>query len=189
MLFEIDNKIVSTEIFTKKFVCDLNACKGACCVEGDGGAPMTAQEIENISTHLDKLKPYMREEGLEAIAENGIFYTDKDGDPVTTLVNNKECAFVFFDEENKAKCSIEHAYNKGEIDFNKPLSCHLYPIRTKKIGEYTAINYEEWYICKAACACGEKLNVPVYKFLKGPLTRAFGADFFNELVAIEKELI
>ena len=188
MLFEIDNKIVSTEIFSKKFVCDLNACKGACCVAGDGGAPLVATEIENISTHFSKITPYMRAEGLAAIEENGIHYVDKDGDPVTTLVNNQECAFVFFDEENKAKCSIEHAYNKGEIDFNKPLSCHLYPIRTKKIGEYTAINYEEWDICKAACACGEKLNVPVYKFLKGPLVRAFGEDFYKELSAIEKEL-
>jgi hypothetical protein len=188
MLFEIDDKIISTEIFTKKFVCDLNACKGACCVVGDGGAPLVATEIENISTHFSKITPYMRAEGLVAIEENGIHYVDKDGDPVTTLVNNQECAFVFFDEENIAKCSIEHAYNKGEIDFNKPLSCHLYPIRTKKIGEYIAVNYEEWDICKAACACGEKLNVPVYKFLKGPLIRAFGADFFDELVAIEKEL-
>jgi len=189
MLFEIENKIVSTEIFSKKFVCDLNACKGACCVEGDGGAPLESVEIENISSNLSKIQPYMRPEGLSAIEENGIHYIDKDGDPVTTLVNNKECAFVFFDEESKAKCSIEHAFNKGEIDFNKPLSCHLYPIRTKKIGEYIAVNYEEWDICKAACACGEKLNVPVYRFLKAPLIRAFGESFYTELSAIEKELM
>jgi len=188
MLFEIDNKIISTEIFNKKFVCDLNACKGACCVEGDGGAPLETSEIENISKDYDKIKKYMRPEGIDEIEKNGIHYTDKDGDPVTTLVNNKECAFVFFDESNKAKCSIEHAYNQKEIDFNKPLSCHLYPIRTKKIGELTALNYEHWDICEPACVCGEKLNVPVYKFLKNPLIRAFGEEFYTELENIEREI-
>ena len=187
MLFELDDKIVSTEIFSRKFVCDLNACKGACCIEGDGGAPLELDEIENIQTHLETVKKYMRAEGIEAINTNGIHYKDSDGDAVTTLVNNQECAFVFFDEKNIAKCSIEHAYKNGDINFNKPLSCHLYPIRIKKFNDYSAINYETWDICKPACSCGEKLDVPVYRFLKEPLVRAFGEDFFNALTEIEKE--
>ncbi len=187
MLFELENKIVSTEIFSRKFVCDLKACKGACCIEGDGGAPLEIDEIENIQTNLETIKKYMRPEGIQTVETNGIQYKDADGDAVTTLINNKECAFVFFDENNSAKCSIEHAFKKGEIDFNKPLSCHLYPIRIKKFNDYSAINFESWDICKPACSCGEQLNIPVYKFLKEPLIRAFGEDFFFELTEIEKE--
>jgi hypothetical protein len=188
MLVEIQDKIVSTQIFERQFVCDLTACKGACCIEGNGGAPVTKEEVDIIEASLDKVLPYMRPEGIAAIEAQGVVYEDEDFEPATTLVNGKECAFVYFDQTNTAKCAIEKAHREGQIDFIKPISCHLYPIRTKQFNEYTALNYEKWDICEPACACGEKLDVPVYKFLKEPLIRAFGPDFYKELEIVSREL-
>ncbi len=188
MLVEIEDKIVSTQIFERQFVCDLSACKGACCIEGNGGAPVTKEEVEIIEAHLDKILPFMRPEGIEAIEAQGVVYEDEDFEPATTLVKGKECAFVYFDQTNTAKCAIEKAHREGQIDFIKPISCHLYPIRTKKFDQYTALNYEKWDICEPACACGEQLDVPVYKFLKEPLIRAFGQDFYKELEIVSREL-
>jgi hypothetical protein len=188
MLVEIQDKIVSTQIFERQFVCDLSACKGACCIEGNGGAPVTKEEVDIIEANLDKILPYMRSEGIAAIEAQGVVYEDEDFEPATTLVNDKECAFVYFDQTNTAKCAIEKAHREGQIDFIKPISCHLYPIRTKQFNEYTALNYEKWDICEPACACGEKLDVPVYKFLKEPLIRAFGPEFYKELEIVSREL-
>jgi hypothetical protein len=188
MLVEIQDKIVSTQIFERQFVCDLTACKGACCIEGNGGAPVTKEEVDIIEASLDKVLPYMRPEGIAAIQAQGVVYEDEDFEPATTLVNGKECAFVYFDQTNTAKCAIEKAHREGQIDFIKPISCHLYPIRTKQFNEYTALNYEKWDICEPACACGEKLDVPVYKFLKEPLIRAFGPEFYKELEIVSREL-
>ncbi|MEN9291824.1 MAG: hypothetical protein RLZZ357_1668 [Bacteroidota bacterium] len=188
MLIEINDKIISTQIFERQFVCDLNACKGACCIEGDGGAPVTEEEVQIIRENLDKIKPYMRPEGIEAVEAQGVVYQDEDFEPATTLVNGKECAFVYFDQSKTAKCAIEKAQREGKIDFIKPISCHLYPIRTKQFSEYTALNYEKWDICEPACVCGEKLDVPVYKFLKEPLVRAYGTAFFEELEKVALEL-
>ncbi len=188
MLVEIEDKIVSTQIFERQFVCDLTACKGACCIEGDGGAPVTPEEVQIIEKHLDQILPFMRPEGIAAVKEQGVVYLDNDLEPATTLVNGAECAFVFFDNTGIAKCAIEKAQREGIIDFPKPISCHLYPIRTKKFQDYTALNYEKWDICEPACACGEKLEVPVYKFLKEPLQRAFGAPFYQELEKVAREL-
>ena len=188
MLVEIEDKIISTQIFERQFVCDLSACKGACCIEGNGGAPVTKEEVAIIEAHLDKILPFMRPEGIEAIEAQCVVYEDDDLEPATTLVKGKECAFVYFDQTNTAKCAIEKAHREGQIDFIKPISCHLYPIRTKKFDQYTALNYEKWDICAPACACGEKLNVPVFKFLKEPLIRAFGPDFYKELEVVSREL-
>jgi len=188
MLVEIEDKIVSTQIFERQFVCDLNACKGACCIEGDAGAPVTAEEVQIIESQLDQIRPFMRPEGIAAIETQGVAYLDNNLEPATTLVNGAECAFVFIDCAGIAKCSIEQAQREGSIDFPKPISCHLYPIRTKQFHDYTAINYEKWDICEPACACGEKLEVPVYKFLKEPLKRAFGEDFYQELEKVALEL-
>jgi hypothetical protein len=187
MLIELDDKIISTQIFDKKFVCDLNSCKGACCVEGDAGAPLTWEEVEIIQENLEKIKPFMRQEGIEIIAKSDVFYLDEEDQPVTSLVNQKECVFVQF-ENGIAKCSIEQAHKEGSLSFKKPISCHLYPIRLKKFNDYTAMNYEEWDVCKPACSCGEQLNVPVFKFLKEPLIRAFGEEFYSELEQVSKEI-
>lgn len=188
MLVEIDDKIVSTQIFERKFVCDLNACKGACCIEGDAGAPLTLEEISILEDSLEEIKPYMRDEGVKAVEKTGVFYMDQDNEAGTTLVNDGECAFVFFDEKGITKCAVEAAFLDGKTDFKKPISCHLYPIRVKQISDFTAINYDKWSICEPACACGEALNVPVFRFLKEPIIRAFGLDFFKELEIVENEL-
>lgn len=188
MLVEIGDKVVSTQIFERKFVCDLNACKGACCIEGDAGAPLTEEEVGILEDNLDAIKPYMREEGLKAIDEQGVFYMDQDNEPVTTLVNEAECAFVFFDDKGITKCSIEQAHMDGKLDFKKPISCHLYPIRVKQFNEFKALNYDTWSICSDACTLGEKLGVPVYQFLKEPIIRAFGDGFYTELEIVDKEI-
>jgi hypothetical protein len=188
MLVEIGDKIVSTQIFERKFVCDLNACKGACCIEGDAGAPLTLEEIDILEEDLEAIKPYMRKEGIDAVEKTGVFYMDQDNEAGTTLVNEKECAFVFFDNNGITKCAIEQAHKEGKTDFKKPISCHLYPIRVKQFNDFTALNYDKWDICSPACACGESLNVPVYKFLKEPLIRAFGEEFFKELEVVNEEI-
>jgi hypothetical protein len=187
-IIEIDDKLISAEVFEKKFVCDLNACKGVCCIEGDEGAPLTMEEVSILENDLDEIKPYMRDVGIAAVDEKGVFYIDQDNEPVTTLVNGAECAFVNFDENGIAKCAIEQAHKDGKTDFKKPISCHLYPIRVAKLREHEAINYSEWNICKPACACGDELNVSIFRFLKEPLIRRFGIEFFQELEKVETAL-
>ena len=187
-MIEIGNKLISLDVFEKRFVCDLSACKGACCVEGDNGAPLEEEEIDLIEEALEQVKPYMRKEGIEAVEKTGVFYMDQENEPVTTLVNNAECAFVFFDNNGITKCAIEQAYNDDKIDFKKPISCHLYPIRVAKLRTYVALNYNYWNICKDACKLGNELDVKVYKFLKEPIIRKWGEEFYNELEQVDKEL-
>jgi hypothetical protein len=189
MIIEIGNKLVSADLLEKRFVCDLNACKGACCVEGDAGAPLKMSEISMLESILDDVKPYMTDEGLKAVEKSGVFYMDADNDPVTTLMEGGACAFTSFDADGTAKCGIEQAYYDKKIKWKKPLSCELFPIRVKEYRKFTAVNYEEIDICKPACVCGDQLNVPVYRFLKTPIIRAFGEAFFNELVEAEKALV
>jgi hypothetical protein len=187
-MIELDGKLISLDVFEKKFVCDLNACKGACCVQGDAGAPLTEEEASILDDIYEDVKPYLRPEGIAAIEQQGKYYIDWDNEPVTTLVNNKECAYAIFDEKGTALCGIEKAYNEGKVSFKKPISCHLYPIRVDKLSEYEAVNYNEWNICKPACACGEQLNVKVYRFLKEAIIRKWGKAFYDELEIIDKEL-
>lgn len=187
-MIAIQNTIVSDDLLDKKFVCDLNACKGECCVAGESGAPLEQDELPILLEILDKVKPYMNKKGTKAIEKNGPYVLDSDGDYTTTLVGSEgECAFVVFDENKIAKCAIEQAYNDGVIDWKKPISCHLYPIRITSYKTYDALNYHKWSVCKPACECGAKLDVPVYQFLKGPLIRKYGEDWFNELQQIDSE--
>ena len=188
MLVEIGNKIVSTDIFSEQFTCDLNKCKGACCVKGNGGAPLNEKELDKIQNNIEKIKPYMSKSGIETVNREGVYYLDEEDTPATKLIDKKECCFVYFDEDEIAKCSIETAYKAGDINFNKPESCHLYPIRIKEFNEFTAINYETWDICSPACSLGKSLKVPVYQFLKEPIIRVFGSPFFEELTKVDQEL-
>ena len=181
-MIQVDDKIISFDFFEKKFVCDLSTCKGACCVEGDAGAPLTNKELDVLPYIYDQVKPYMRTEGIVEIEKQGFFVVDGDGDNTTPLVNNKECAFVVFDENEMARCTIEQAYNDGKIDFKKPISCHLFPIRIKEYRDFDAVNYEAINICKPACDCGEQLQVPVYSFLKEPLIRLYGEEWYGKLI-------
>ncbi|MFK8037427.1 MAG: DUF3109 family protein [Crocinitomicaceae bacterium] len=187
-MIEIEGKLVSQDIFDKHFVCNLSACKGACCVEGDDGAPLTTEEVDLIEEHLDEIKPYMTEKGIEVVDEKGVFYMDRVNEPVTSLVNGKDCAFVTLDEQGITKCGIEQAYREDKIPFNKPVSCHLYPIRVTKYTKFESLNYDRWPICKPACALGEELKIPVFKFLKEPLIRKYGAEFYQEMEKVSAEL-
>ena len=187
-MIQVDDKIISFDVFEKRFVCDLSACKGACCVEGDAGAPLTDKELDILPYIYNEVKPYMRTEGIAEIEKQGFFVVDADGDNTTPLVNNKECAFVVFDENQMAKCTIEQAYNDGKIDFKKPISCHLFPIRIKEYCDFDAVNYEAINICKPACDCGEQLQIPVYSFLKEPLIRLYGEDWYGKLTEAAKLL-
>lgn len=181
-MIDIDGKLISEELFTRKFVCDLAACKGACCVEGDAGAPLEDDELSILDDIYHDVKPYMRKEGIEVVEREGKYTKDSfDGAWVTPLVNNAECAYVTFDDNGTAKCAIEQAYNDKIIDFKKPITCHLYPIRVSKLRAGEALNYNEWNICKPACSCGDQLNVKVYQFLKEPISRKYGAEFFEQL--------
>lgn len=187
-MIELDGKLISLDVFEKKFVCDLTACKGACCVKGDAGAPLTEEEASILEDIYEDVKPYLRPEGIAAIEKVGKFYIDWDNEPVTTLVNGNECAYAIFDDNNTALCGIEKAYNDGKVNFKKPISCHLYPIRVAKLTEYEALNYNEWNICKPACECGNKLDIKVFRFLKEPIIRKWGEEFYNDLEKIDAEL-
>lgn len=189
-MISIGKTLISQDLIDKKFVCDLNACKGACCVAGDSGAPLDKDELEILESVVEKVKPFMVKKGIKAIEKNGAWVKDSDGDYTTTLVSEgAECAFVYFDENKTAKCAIEKAHAEGFIDWQKPISCHLYPVRITKHRNYDAVNYSKWDICKPACECGAKLDVPVYKFLKAPLIRKYGKDWYKQLEQSAKLLM
>jgi len=178
----IGQTLVSEELLEEQFVCDLNACKGACCIEGESGAPLEQDELLKLEDSLEAARPYMRPEGIAVVDAEGPYTVDDDGDFVTSLVGKHgECAFVTFDEKGIAKCSLEQAYNDGRTSWKKPISCHLYPVRLAQLKEYVAVNYHRWQVCEPACACGKSLKVPVYKFLKEPLIRRFGEAWYSEL--------
>ena len=186
-MIQVEDKIISLEIFEKHFVCDLNACKGSCCVEGDSGAPLLEEEEKILNEIYEKVKPYMKKEGINEIENQGVAVYDSEGDLTTTLVNGKECAFVV--KKNGINlCSIEKSFLEGKTDFKKPISCHLFPIRIKEYRDFDAVNYEEIKICKPACECGSKLEVPVYIFLKEPLIRKYGEIFYKELLQMASSL-
>lgn len=184
-----DGVLFSEELFERKFVCDLAACKGACCVEGESGAPLTQEEAQRIEELLSQILPYLNDQGRRTIEERGVSEVDLDGELVTTIVGGvAECAFTVFEEDGTAKCGIERAWSDGAIEFRKPASCHLYPIRVSKMsGGGVALNYHHWPICAPACSCGKKLNVPAYRFLKEAIEAQFGADFYQKLVLIHEE--
>lgn len=187
-MIQIEDKLISEEIFSEKFVCDLTRCKGACCVEGDAGAPLDKEETEILDALYPKIKPYLRKEGVQAIEEQGTWTVDPmDGDFVTPLVNGSECAYVIFDEKGITKCGIEKAYEDGVVDYHKPISCHLYPIRVTEYTDFSALNYHEWPICAPACDLGKELSVPVYRFLKSPLIRKYGENFYETLTEAAQE--
>lgn len=179
-MIEIDKKLISLDVVEKKFVCDVSKCQGMCCVHGDSGAPLEAREAEILDDIYPVIKKYLRKEGIKAIRGQGRHVIDSDGDIVTPLVNNKECAYVLF-ENGIGKCGIEKAYEDGKTDFQKPVSCHLYPIRIKKHETFESINYDKWEICKPAELLGQKQNIPVYIFVKNALIRKYGKDFYKKL--------
>ncbi len=185
-MFQLGKTIVSEEVIKKDFVCNLSACKGACCIDGDAGAPLDKDEVEILEAIYPKVKPFLREEGIKAIEEQGTYITTEEGELETPLINNADCAYVIFDENEVAMCGIEEAYNQGEVNWKKPVSCHLYPVRVSDYTEFSAVNYHRWQICDDACELGNELGVPVYKFVKEALIRKFGEDWYMELEKVAK---
>jgi len=177
----LQNTLISEDVIDRKFICDIERCKGACCIEGDQGAPVEKDEVELIKSQLTGIAKHLSEEGQAWIDEHGFVEEDKDGDLVTTCLPDGKCCFVTEDQNGKLACSIEQAYYAGDSTFLKPISCHLYPIRISKYVEYHAVNYHQWDICSDACALGNKVGVRVYEFLEAALIRKFGADWYSEL--------
>jgi hypothetical protein len=184
----IDNVLISDDVIEAKFVCDLHKCKGGCCEDGDAGAPLEKEEKKIIDENFDAIKPYLTHEGLEAIQRQGKYVYDREFGWVTPTVHGQICAYGFRDQHGIIKCGIEQAYYDGKLNWKKPISCHLYPIKITKSKEYVNVNYEpREVLCKPGCALGKKLKLPVYQFLKDALVRKFGNDFYDALhqVAVE----
>jgi len=185
-MFQLGKTIVSEDILEKDFVCNLSACKGVCCVDGDAGAPLSLEETKILEEIYPKIKSFLSKEGIAAIEAQGTWTKGTDGDIETPLIDNKGCAYVIFDGKT-ALCGIEQAYSQGVISFKKPVSCHLYPIRVKDFTEFAAVNYDKWDICDDACSLGQELGVPVYKFVKEALIRRFGENWYLELEKVAQE--
>ena len=186
-MLQIDDTIISLELLEERFVCDLNSCKGICCIEGDDGAPLEEAEVKIIEDLLPVIWDDLSEVSKSVISKQGVSYIDQDGEPVTSIVNGAECVFTYTDELGVCKCAIEKAFREGKTNFYKPISCHLYPVRLQKYDEFTAVNYHRWSVCSCARKLGGKLGVPVYQFLKEPLIRRFGSEWFEQLEIADKE--
>lgn len=188
MLIEVENKIISTELFDQHFVCDLNKCKGNCCIEGDSGAPLNDDDVQSIESNITHIFKQLNNDSINKIKNQGFYQIDQDEEKVTNLMDDGACVFAFKDEQGIYNCAIEKANKLYGLQFIKPLSCHLYPIRTKKFNSYIGLNFDKWSICSPACSLGKEMKIKVYTFLKEPIIRAFGEDFYKELEKIDVEL-
>jgi hypothetical protein len=183
-MLQINDKILSEDILTECFCCDIELCGGVCCVHGDSGAPLEPDDHEMLQRELPHFAPYLSPQGREVVAQQGVAVVDKDGDLVTPLVpHNEECAYAYFDDDGTCRCAIEQAYLAGKTSYRKPMSCHLYPIRVRKMGDNIALNYHRWAVCQCARDKGCAVGMPVYRFLREPIVRRFGEAFYNELKA------
>ena len=187
-MIQIGNTLVSDDLLTEAFVCDLNACKGACCVEGEYGAPLTQDEADELARLQDQIAPYLSDEGKATIADQGAWITGEDGEQETPLMPTGHCAYVIEDADKKLKCGLETVHQEGVLSFKKPLSCHLYPVRVQQYSSFEAVNYHRWDICGAACALGSSLKVKVYVFVKEALVRKFGEEWYAALEKAGAEL-
>jgi hypothetical protein len=185
-MIQIQQTLLSDDIFDEQFICDLCKCKGQCCVDGESGAPITQEEYAQIQRILPLIWEMLSPEAQSLINKQGIAYTDVDGELVTSIINGEECVFTWFDEEGVCKCAIDTAFREGLTDVQKPISCHLYPIRLTEYADFTAVNYHRWSICKPAVKLGRKEGLPIYRFLREPLIRRFGKDWYKEVCEVAK---
>lgn len=184
-MIEVDGKIVSDDILTECFACDIARCKGECCVDGNSGAPLEMEEADILEEEYENYKPYMTPEGIESVERQGFMVVDCDGDYTTPLVDDAECAYSYR-ENGITLCAIEKAFREGKCSFRKPISCHLYPIRLISLSNSTTgLNYHRWNVCSSACENGRKLGIPVYKSLREPIIRRFGEEFYKALECAE----
>ena len=189
-IIQVGDVLLSPDILTCHFCCDLKACKGQCCVEGDAGAPVTLDEVAEIEECLETVWHDLSASAQAVVDRQGVAYTDSEGDLVTSIVGGRDCVFTCYDDNGICLCALEKAFRGGKTHFCKPVSCALYPIREKKLsGGLTGLNYNEWAVCKDAVALGNKLGLPVYRFLKDPLVRRFGQEWYDELEATAKALM
>lgn len=187
-MIEIDDKIVSADLLREYFACDLSQCRGICCVEGNAGAPLEADEVNILEREYEAYRPYMTAEGIEAVERQGFMVVDADGDYTTPLVNDAECAYAR-NENGVTLCAIEKAWLEGKTPFRKPISCHLYPIRLVHFSNGSiGLNYHRWSVCEPARRCGRKLGIPVYRALREPIIRRFGEEFYRALEAADELL-
>lgn len=187
-MIAIDNVLISDDVVDAKFVCDLHKCKGGCCEDGDAGAPLEKEERRVLDEHFEAIRPYLTREGLDEIRRQGKYQYDREFGWVTPTVEGKICAYGFRDAQGVIKCGIEQAYNDGKLDWKKPISCHLYPIKVSRRKEFTNVNYEPRdVLCRPGCALGKKLKLPVYQFLKEAIVRRFGNEFYDTLHQIAVE--
>ena len=186
-MMRIGETLISEDLLERYFTCDLEKCKGACCVEGDLGAPLEAEELKPLEHNFKDIEPFLTEEGLEAIKEQGLYILDFEGDYSTPTIGGRECAYAIRDENGILQCGIEVAYTSGVSSIQKPISCHLYPVRISKHTTNIAVNYDKWVICDPACTLGASLNVPLHLFLKEALIRKFGEGWYNQLEIYARE--
>ena len=182
-MISIQNTLISDDLRKVFFCCDLKKCKGACCIKGDAGAPLLEEEISLIEDYRNEIICFMRDEGKVEVERNGVFDYDAEGKYVTSLVNGRECVFVYF-EDGIARCAIEKAFTEKRIPFPKPISCHLYPVRISALHRGEAVNYHKWQICRPALERGIKEKIPLYRFLEGSLKRRYGQDWYDKLCAL-----
>ncbi len=181
-VIQIDNTLISDDLVSTHFVCDLNACKGDCCVQGDAGAPVEQNEVKEIKRVFEVIKPLLSKKSQDEIHKQGqVVYNASEKEYQTPIINGKECVYLTKDEKGIGVCAFQLAYQNKTSGFVKPISCHLYPVRIKEHQKFTAVNYHQWDICKAAILCGKKLKMPLFKFLKLPLIRKFGAEWYKAL--------
>jgi hypothetical protein len=187
-MLEIGRTILSLDVIKAFFCCDLAHCKGACCIEGDSGAPLTKQEATIITRIYPLVSPYLPPEHNEIIKNHGSSFIDNDGDLVTSLVRNQECVFSYRDENGILKCSFESAYLDGITTFRKPISCHLFPIRITEYKRFDAVNYEQLPVCIPGRICGKSRKIPLYRYLKEPLIRKYGVAWYQKLELAARHL-
>ncbi|MCQ2132821.1 MAG: DUF3109 family protein [Bacteroidaceae bacterium] len=188
-MLEIQDTLISLDLFSQQFCCDLERCRGCCCEEGDAGAPVAIDEVAQLEDAADKLWDELTPEAQEVIVSQGVVYNDITGELVTSIVGGRDCVFATHDAEGHCLCVIDRAYRQGRVKFQKPISCHLYPVRLKTLSNgTTALNYDRWDICQCAVEKGCQLALPLYKFLKEPLIRRFGEDWYREVETAADEL-
>lgn len=185
----IKDTLVSLDLIERFFVCDLDSCLGQCCIDGDAGAPLLEEERQAIEAHLDEILPLLNPGARRIIEESGSSYIDEEGDLVTQIVEGKDCVFTTYAEGGKCLCALEKAYREGKLPQLKPSSCHLYPVRLKRYGDMTAVNLHRWKICKCAEILGRSKKIRAYEFLKEPLIRKFGEEWYAELCSVAQEWI
>lgn len=185
-MIQIDDKVISLQVLEQRFCCDLSKCKGSCCVEGDAGAPLEEKELQTLADIYPTVKPYLPEKAQQAIEAQGTHVQNTQGEYETPLVEGKECVYTIF-QNGVALCGIERAYREGKIDFPKPISCHLYPIRVSKQKEIEVLNFSYWNICDPAFTHGKKLGTPVYETVKDGLIRKYGQTFYDTLQEVAQE--